>query len=244
MSRIIGIFSGKGGVGKTTCSLNIGLALHELGEKVLVIDCNLRNSNLALHMGAYEMSSTLHDVLENDISLLESIHIHSSGMRFIPSSIPIRYVTADSTKLREKLKEIDYTILLDTPPGIGDDVFSLLRLSDEILVVTSPEIPSVADTLKMIQLAIDMDKHVAGVIVNRVSKKHEIAIEHIAKVCRAPIIGIVPEDANIKKSLHNRKPLILMKPYSPTSIAFKKISSKLIGKDYKPPAFHRIRNLF
>jgi septum site-determining protein MinD len=244
MSRIIGIFSGKGGVGKTTCSFNIGVVMHNLGEKVILIDCNMRNSNLALHMGAYDVSSTLHDVMENDISLMESIHIHSSGLRFIPSSVPTKQSNFDLTRLREKLSDIDYTTILDSPPGTGDDVISLLRLSDEIVVVTNPEIPSITDALKMIQLAIDMEKHVAGVIVNRVSGKNEVSIDSISKVCRAPVIGVIPEDKNVKLSLHKRKPVVLIKPHSPASLAFKSIGHKLIGREYRPSSLSKVRRLF
>ena len=244
MGRMIGIFSGKGGTGKTTCALNLGMAMHGFGENVMVMDCNLRNSNLALYMGIYDTSSTLHDVLESDISLLESIHIHNSGLRFIPSSIPIRYVTSDISKLRAKLDEMDYTIIMDTPPGIGEDVISMLRLTDDIIVITNPEIPSITDTLKLIQLALDMDKHVTGVIVNRVSGKNEVSLEHITKVCRAPIIGVVPEDRGMKKALHERNPVLLSRPFSPASLAFKNLASKMSGREYRQPAFARLRNMF
>lgn len=244
MRKIIGFFSGKGGTGKTTCALNTALAIHQLGEKVVVLDCDMDNPNISLHMGLYNFPITLHDVLDKDVNVLEAVHIHSSGLRFIPSSIPFRQMSTDLTKLKTSLSELDYVTLLDCPPGIDRNVLSLLSMCDEILVVTNPNIPAVTDALKVIQKALDLGKSDIGIIVNMVGKKHELSVQEIEEACKVPVLGTIPVHKKFKKSLHDRVPIILAEPNSNPTISFKKIASSLVGKEYSPPKMIFLRKLF
>lgn len=241
MVRIVGVFSGKGGVGKTTCTVNIAAALHKWGEKVMLMDCNFENSNLGFHLGLYDFHITVHDVLEQDVNVLEAVHIHQSGLRIIPSSIPHRRMQADPSKLRAALEDLDHLVLFDGPPGIGQDVVSLLGISDDIIVVTNPEIPAVADALKLIAVARELNKGVLGVVVNRVSGRHELSIEDIEKVCHAPVLGVVPEDRKVKESLFAKTPLVWYRPHAPAALAFKKIGAQLVGRDWEAPALLPMR---
>lgn len=244
MKKIIGIFSGKGGTGKTTCTVNTGLAIHLLGEKVVLLDCDFDNANLSLHLGLYDFPITIHDVLDKDINILEAVHIHSSGLRFIPASISFRQIESDITKLKASLSDLDYVTILDCPPGVNNEVVPLLELCDEILVVTNPNMPAVTDALKIIQKALDMGKNEISVIVNMSGKKHELKKEEIEETCKVPVLGTIPAHYDFHKSLHHKKPLVLGNPLSPASLAFKRIGSSLIGKEYSDPKFLKIRRLF
>jgi septum site-determining protein MinD len=244
MQKIIGIFSGKGGVGKTTCALNIALAIHEFGEKVILVDCDLFNSNIGLQLGLYEFPISLYDILDREISILEGVHVHSSGLRFIPSPITFNPFQPNLLKLREMLENLNYLIILDAPSGMGDDVISLIKVCDEVLVITNPDMPSVTDAMKVIQVSMDLDRKEIGLIINRVSNKYELKTEDIEKVCKIPILGVIPEHQEFKKSLHLKTPLLLRKPHSSPAIEFKKIGATIAGKSYEPPRFSLFRTLF
>jgi septum site-determining protein MinD len=244
MKKVIGFFSGKGGTGKTTCTVNTGLAIHQFGEKVVLLDCDFDNANLSLHLGLYDFPLTLHDVIDKDINILEAVHIHSSGLRFIPASISFRQMESDISKLKTSLSELDYVTLLDCPPGINNTVLSLLNMCDEVLVVTNPDMPAVTDALKVIQKALDLGKSEISVIVNKSGKKHELKIDEIEEACKVPVLGSVPAKYDFHKSLHHKVPLLLSNPYSHASVAFKKIGSSLVGKEYKQPKFLALRRFF
>lgn len=243
MQKIVGIFSGKGGAGKTTCAVNLGLAIHELGEKIILMDCDINNANLALHFGLYNFPITLHEILDRDINILEAVHVHSSGLRFIPASIAFNNLDKDLNKLRESLKNLNYYILIDAPSGIGSDVVSLIKTCDEILVVTNPDVPAITDALKIIQVAMDLDRKEIGIIINKSTKKHSLREEEIEEVCKVPILGIIPEDNHFKMSLHEKTPIILRKPYSKPAIEFRKLGANLLGKNYSPPKLRRLRRV-
>ncbi|MBU0530617.1 MAG: P-loop NTPase [Candidatus Aenigmatarchaeota archaeon] len=244
MKKVIGVFSGKGGVGKTVCALNIGLAIHEFGDKIVLMDCDLKHPNMALHLGLHDFHTTVQDVLERRISPLEAISIHNSGLRFIPGSIALRNFEYDNKYFKESLDDINNLVLFDGPSGSEGNALALLEICDEIIIVTSPDIPAVTDAMKIIQIANDMDKRSISMIINRVQKKHELDIKHIEDACKVPILGIVPDDKNVKRGLHQRLPVTLYKPFSNSSIEFRRIGAAVVGRNYSPPRFYRIRRLF
>lgn len=244
MKKVIGIFSSKGGVGKTTCALNLAMAMHHLGNETMLVDCDIRNSNLGLHLGIYDFPITLQDVLEGDMNFLEAVHVHHSGLRIVPASISLREFKTDIGKLSDVFRQMKHDLVLDTPPGVNEEVASLIRMCTDIAVLTSPDLPSVTDSMKTIQMAKDLDKRVNGIIINRAEGKYELDPGDIEKVCGVPVIGIVPEDHNVKKSLYNKLPVVSYKPHAPAAIALKKIGAAMIDKQYSPSLITRFRSRF
>ncbi|MBI4175600.1 MAG: P-loop NTPase [Candidatus Aenigmarchaeota archaeon] len=244
MAKIIGVFSGKGGVGKTTCSINLGLAIQGFGDPITLIDCDVKNSNLGLHLGLYDFPITLYDVLENDINILEAMYIHSSGLRIIPASVYMINFDINASKFKTALNDLESVVMIDSPPGIGEDVLSLMSLCDEIVIITNPDLPSVTDALKTYQAANDLGKKIAGVLINRTANRHEIKTKHIEEIFKGAILGTVPEDRNVKRSIHIKVPLVLYKPHSRASLAFKSAAAKLTGRDYSPPRLLTLRRMF
>jgi len=243
MKRIIGIFSSKGGVGKTTCALNIAMAMHQLGNETMLVDCDVKNSNLGLHLGIYDFPITLQDVLEGEMNFLEAVHVHSTGLRIVPASVSLREFKTDLSKLEDIFKQIKHDMVLDTPPGVNEDVAALIKMCTDIVVISSPDLPSVTDSMKTIQMSKDLGKRVRGIIINRAEGKYELKPEDIEKVCGVPILGIIPEDKNVKKGLYNKMPVIAYKPHAPSSIALKKTGAKLIEKEYSPSIITRIKSI-
>jgi septum site-determining protein MinD len=240
MVRLIGIVSGKGGVGKTTVAANLALALKKFGKKVAVVDCNFTTAHLGLYMGMYSYPKTLNSFLRNEASLEDAIYPHYSGISVVPASLQLKdLVDVDTSGLKNAFKQTfcDHDIvLLDSAPGIGKEALISLGACDEILFVANPFIPSVVDVTKYSQL--DNLPKVIGIILNRVrNKKYELNTEEVTQFTEFPVIGKIPEDENVLKSLNKKELVMLSKQNSAASQALMDIAAKLIGIDYKPKRF-------
>jgi septum site-determining protein MinD len=246
MEKTIGIVSGKGGVGKTTFVANVGLSLTELEKDVVVVDADLSTSNLGLQLGFYQFPLGLHDVLEGNVPITSAIYTHPSGLKVIPASISLNYLSKVPTpyRLKSLLNDLRGLILIDSPPGLRDDSMLVLKASDDILVLTNPEIPAVTDALKVIKVAREMGKEPMGIVLNRIRDKYELKPKEIESMCDVPVIGIIPEDKNVKRSLFEKAPVIKHKPFSPASLAFRKIAANIIGQEHIQPRFPRLRGMF
>jgi cell division ATPase MinD len=246
MEKAIAVVSGKGGTGKTTFVSNTGLILKYIGNDITVIDTDMSNSNLGLSLGIYQLPIGIQDVLKGDISLEDSIYLHPTGLKVIPASLSMKFLNNKITTqgLRKMLTGIDGYVMFDSPPGVGEDVLSLLRSVSDIIVITNPQITAAADSLKIIRVAKDVGTNVFGVVVNRSRGRYEMSSQEIESMCEAPVIGQIPEDPMVDRSLYEGVPLVYNKPFSPASIAYKRIACSLVGMNYRPPRLMRIRNMF
>jgi len=237
MQKVIVITSGKGGVGKTTTAINLGAAMNYFGKDILVIDGNLTTPNVGLHLGSPELPVTLNHILLEKASVEEAIYEHGSGIKIIPSSISLK----ELKKIRpEKLKDFkkDFEnfsdiILVDSAAGLGIEAMSAIKLADELIVVTNPEMPAITDALKVIKLAEEINKPVLGVIITRVRKNStELSPETVKEMLESPILGMVPEDITIQKSLSLKDAVVHTNPKSKSARAYKEIAAKLLEIDY------------
>ena len=241
---ITGILSGKGGVGKTTLTVNLGLAMHKLGENIVLVDGDLKNPNLGIHLGVLEHYLTIHDVLQDKMPLLEALHIHETGLRFIPAHISLNYFNTDPGKLKDLFSYFDSNVLLDAPSGLGKEVITLLELCDEAIIVTTPYLPDITDCLKTIEVARNMDVLIKGIVLNHSRKKeYEINEKEIEAISNTDIIKKIPWDENVLKSLYSKVPVEEKNPLSPASISFFELASRVSEKEYKTPNFLAMRRL-
>jgi len=243
--RIIGIVSGKGGVGKTVISINLTAALNYFGKNAIALDGDVKTSGLGLQLGMYYFPITLNDVVKNDKNILSAIYIHPSGLRIIPASLSIEQIQVSALSKFINLPYFENSILIvDSPPGL-EDIREILSFCEEIIFVTLPEIPSVANIFKLQEICKEFNVKPLGIIVNRYKKdKHEISIREIERVCELPILGVIPEDKIIKKSIYKKYPSFFLNPYSRSSLEFKKIAAKLLGFNFKPSLTSKIKGLF
>ena len=241
MSKVITIISGKGGVGKTTTAVNLGNALHIYGKDVVVVDANLTTPNVGLHLGAPMVPISLNHVLLGKAKVSDAIYEHVSGTKIIPSSLSVRELKRlDYSKLKEVGKSLrkmaDY-IIYDSAAGLGDEATASIEAADEIVIVTNPEIPAVTDALKTVKLAEEMGKTVRGVIITRVSgSKGEMSIESVRDMLDLPVLGVIPEDKNVRCALSNRDSLMNNYPYSRAAKAYKKIAARIANIEYVEPS--------
>jgi len=242
---IRGILSGKGGVGKTTITINLGLAMHKLGEDVVVLDGDIKNPNLGIQLGIFNYNITLQDVIEREISLLEALYIHESGLRFIPAHISLKFLETDSSKLEGFLKDIPYNLLIDSPPGLNKESLSVLKCCDEVLIVSEPFLPDITDCMKTIEMAKEFSVKVKGIILNKIrNKNYELGKEEIEGVTNTKVISTIPFDENVLRSLSLKNPIVNYNPLSQASVKIFQLASFLSGKEYKVPRFLKFRRLF
>ena len=237
MSRIIGIVSGKGGVGKTTTTINLSAALMEFKKNVIAVDSDIRMSGLGLQLGMYYFPVTLNDVLMDRGNVYEALYIHSSGLRIIPSSLPVEDVMI--SRLRETLKDPllrNNIVLVDAPPGLDKNALAVIESCPELLIITTPEIPAISDAMKIVSISNKINSKPIGIVVNRYRRRdpNQVSIREIELACDLPVIGIIPEDKIIRKSIFKGLPAVYLKPRSPSSVAYKKIAAHLIGEVYEP----------
>jgi len=251
---VIGILSGKGGVGKTTVSTNLAIALsREFKRNVILLDSNLSSAHVGLHFGVYEeLENTLPDLLKQkkEVDLDKSVYSHNeTGVNIIPSSMSI-HDDVNLKKLKNlvrKLAKSPYDfVLMDAAPGFGPDMYQVINSADEILVVTTPNIPDVSDAVKITELLKKMKKKITGIVLNRVTEeKYELGMEELRSTFNAPIIAVVPEDKRVPESISLGMPVVTYEKFSKASIALKKLAAKIAGEKYKRPSvFARVADFF
>jgi len=238
MAKIYAILSGKGGVGKTTTAINLGISLNSLGEDVIIIDGNLTTPNVGIHLGAPIVPTTLNHVLNGQAEIEEAIYEHESGTKIIPASLSLKESEKINYKkfpeLTKKLKRITNYIIIDCAAGLGEEAKSAMYAADEIIIVTNPEMSAVTDALKAIKLSEEMGKPVIGVIIARYEgKKVEMSLSNIKDMLEIPIIGIIPEDNSIKESQVLKNAVIHTHPKSLASKHYIRTSKRILGENIK-----------
>jgi len=246
VGKVIGVFSGKGGVGKTTLVANLATSLTKnFNKKVVVVDSNFSTSHLGLHFGLYEEPKvTLRDVILENESLVSAFYIHpSTGVRLIPAPISgslDEVVVNGLANVVEQLKEDNDIVILDAAPGLGREVITTMKSIDEALIIATPDIPSITDALKTTNLIKKVnDKiNISGVIVNRVrNEKYELTRKEIESACNTNVVTHIPEDSKVPESIAKGVPLIELHPYSKASVAFGRLAAAMVGQTYEPRSF-------
>jgi len=233
------ILSGKGGVGKTTVFSNLATSIAMLGKEVIIIDADLAMPNLGLVFGMLDPPITIHDVLAGSEPLEKAIYEGPNGLKFIPGGESIEgFQAADPSRMRDvldNLKEtVDY-ILIDAPVGLNEDIILLLPAVDHIMIISTPELISMADALRMLLIAKSADRIIDGAILNRTNVYDEnSAIELLKKTMELKILAVIPDDINVHRAGLNKIPLVISNPDSPASIAIKKLAAQLIGVEFIP----------
>ncbi len=237
MKRIIVITSGKGGVGKTTTAINLGAAINYFGRDVLVIDGNLTTPNVGIHLNSPEVPISLNHVLQGKADAFEAVYEHESGIKIMPSSLSIKEllkIKPEKIKdFKEDFKKISEYIIMDSAAGLGNEALSVINMADDLIIVTNPEMPALTDALKAIKMAEQMKKTVMGVIVTRVRKNDsEMQPETVKEMLETPILGMIPEDICIQKSLGMKDAVVHTHPKSNAARAYKEIAAKLLNEKY------------
>ncbi|MEM5829694.1 MAG: cell division ATPase MinD [Candidatus Aenigmatarchaeota archaeon] len=245
MVRIIGIVSGKGGVGKTTVTANLALALAKLGKEVRVIDCNITTSHLGFLFDFHFYPKSLNDVLAGRTSI-EEVTFFKEGIGIIPASLKVEDLAGVNIEnLKEVIKGIEADfVLLDSAPGLGKEALSVLTAAREVLFVTVPYLNSVIDVVKCEKVAKSLGLAPLGIVLNMVKGyPHEMSKKEIEEITNLPTLAEIPYDENVSIALSFGKSVLHFNPYSPASLEFKKLAGKISGievEEKKPNVFSRL----
>ncbi|MBT4165739.1 P-loop NTPase [archaeon] len=238
MAKTYAIISGKGGVGKTTTTVNLGHALNELGEDVVIVDANLTTPNVGIHLGAPIVPINLNHVLDGQAKLEDAIYEHESGTKIIPASLSLNETEKiDYQRLidiSKGLKKITNHVLIDSAAGLGEEAKASIYACDEIILVTNPEMSAVTDALKTIKLAEEIDKPVLGVIITRYrGNRVDMSIPNIKEMLEVPILGIIPETDDVKESHVMKNAVIHTHPRSEAARTYVNSARKILGEDIR-----------
>jgi len=235
MVRTIGIVSLKGGVGKTSVVAALGAALGGFDKKVLLVDGNLSAPNLGMHLKIVDPEITLHHVLGKESNIQDAVH-KLNNFDVIPASI-FNQGQVNPLTLKDKLKFLKQkydVVLLDSSPSLNDETLAVMLASDGILVVTTPDYPTLSMTLKAVKSAMQRGIPIQGLILNKVNNKNfELSIQDIEKTIDLPVMAVIPHDIDVLKALSEFIPSTIHRPKSGASIEYKKLAATLIGEKYK-----------
>ena len=238
-ARVIVITSGKGGVGKTTTTANIGASLAEKGHKVLLIDTDIGLRNLDVVMGLENrIVYDLIDVIEERCRISQALikDKRCPNLVLLPAA-QIRDkndVNADQMKeLISSLKDSFDYILIDCPAGIEQGFKNAIAAANEAIVVTTPEVSATRDADRIIALLEGAGIKNPRLVINRlridmVKDKNMLSVEDILDILAVKLLGVVPDDENVVISTNKGEPLVY-KGDSLAAKAFKNIASRIEG---------------
>ncbi len=241
MSQVIVITSGKGGVGKTTTTANLGVGLAKLGKKVVLIDTDIGLRNLDVVLGlenriVYDLVDVVTGVCKPKQAAIKDKRF--DGLFLIPAAQTKDKdaVTVEQMQeLCEKLKKDYDFIIIDCPAGIEQGFKNAIAGADKALIVTTPEVSAVRDADRIIGLleANEISDHY--LIINRirpdmVRRGDMMNVDDIMEILNINLIGIVPDDQDIIVSTNKGEPAVV-NPKSMAGQGYRNITERLNGNN-------------
>jgi septum site-determining protein MinD len=241
-ARTILICSGKGGVGKTTLTANLGIALARLGHPVAVLDADFGLRNLDLLLGLENrIVFTAQEVLSESCRLEQALvrHKQEPNLSLLPAGNPrmLEWLTPeDMQKIVAQLAErFDY-VLIDAPAGVEQGFRNAAAAAREAIVVTNPEVSAVRDADRVIGLLNSMEISPVQLILNRVrpqmmANQEMLSVDEITEMLALPLLGLVLEDQQVIVSTNRGEPLTLGEAASPAAKGYRNIARRLDGEN-------------
>lgn len=231
--RVLTIGSGKGGVGRSAITANLGVALAKLGESTLIIDGSITSPSQALFFNLEKVPRTLNDVLLGEITPEEAIYRGAGGVEILPAAVTLEKIRkAKPARLASLIKDhidgYDF-ILIDASNGLRKETIAALKAGEELLIVTVPELTAVSDSMKTKVASEFLGLTPIGMVLNQVKgEDYELGEDEIGRIMNLSILSKIPYDRNVRRSINEGKLLLEWKPDSPSSEEIKKLAEKLI----------------
>jgi len=248
MGEVIVITSGKGGVGKTTSTANIGIGLSQLGKKVIVIDTDLGLRNLDVVMGLENrIVYNLVDVVEGSCRLKQALvkDKRFPELYLLPSA-QTKDKTAVSPEQMRKLvadvkDEFDY-ILLDCPAGIEQGFQNAIAGATRAIIVTTPEVSAIRDADRIIGLLEAHGIKQNDLIINRlrvdmVKRGDMMSVEDVTEILAIHLLGVIPDDEQVVIGTNQGEPIVGTDSIS--GKAFENICKRIVGEEIPMEDYQR-----
>ena len=241
--RAIVITSGKGGVGKTTTTANVGIALAARGARVVLIDADVGLRNLDLVLGLESrVRYHLLDVLEGKVELDDALvrDKRTSTLWLLAAAQNREKDDVDTAKmllLIERLRaEYDY-VIVDSPAGIEMGFKNAIAGADEAVVVCTPEVAAVRDVDRVVGLL--GNRVTIQLVVNRirpalVRKGKMLSVDDVNSILRLPLLGVVGDAPDVIVATNRGEPIALVEN-SPVGAAYRAIAARIAGDDVPAP---------
>ena len=240
--QVIAVTGGKGGIGKTNVSVNLSLALADMGRRVVLLDADLGLANVDVLLGL-KPKATLADVLDGKCDLRDVMVTGPGGIRIVPAASGAANMVSLSPQqhagLIQAFSEIGDNIdvlVVDTAAGIGDSVVSFVRAAQEALIVVCDEPTSITDAYALIKL-LNRDHGMTRfrVLANMVGTPQEgrMVFAKLTKVTdrfldvALQYVGAVPFDESVRKSVQKQRAVFEAFPRSKASLAIRAIAQKV-----------------
>lgn len=224
-TKIITVSSGKGGVGKSTFTVNFALEMARIGKKVLIVDADIGMANIDIMLGCMTKKESLLDLIDVDktvddvvLQITENLYLLSGGSDIAKFS---NLVEAEVQIILDKIavySEAFDIILFDTGAGISDNVLNFLMVADEIFIVTTPELTALTDAYVLIKaISFKITEPNISVVVNRVLNVQESqdifqrldSISYNFLKLKLNLLGFIYDDIAVSKSIRNQEPIML-----------------------------------
>ncbi len=248
-ARVIAVSSGKGGVGKTNLTVNLAIALQQLGQRVLVIDADLGMANVDVLLGTRAQYSLL-DLLQPGVSLDDVLVEGPYGITYIPGGSALEQIVdilpAQRGLLVQKLAlcgQLADVILIDTGAGLGRSVMDFILAADEVLLVTTPEPTALTDAYAVMKAySVYAPDGNMQLIINRVydaEESSEVAAK-LAQTARRFLhidigcLGYVFDDHAVRQAVRHQRPFMAAAPKAMASTCVRALADKLLyGREMK-----------
>jgi septum site-determining protein MinD len=241
MTRIVVITSGKGGVGKTTTTANLGMALAKIGRQVALVDADFGLRNLDLLLGLENrIVYTAVEVLARECRLEQALvkDKRQPNLVLLPAAQnrTKEAVTPDQMKLLVNALAQKYQyIIIDSPAGIEMGFKNAIAPANEALIVTTPEIAAVRDADRVVGLLEAQGVKRIHLIINRIKPamvrlNDMMSVQDVQELLAVPLIGVIPDDERVIVSTNRGEPLVLSENPSLAAAAYDNIARRLEGE--------------
>lgn len=232
MGKIIGVVSFKGGVGKTTSSLNLAAALSKFEKKVLIVEGNFLSPTLNIYLGLLNPEITLKEVLTNNLPPHDAIYEHNSGLHVMPCNY---YKDVNFERFKDKILSLkqsyDY-IVIDSGPSYSEELVATLMVVDSLIIVSTPDYPTLVATLRAAELVKHRKIPVRGILINkRKNKSFELTKTDIENKTGLPIIAEIKDDDMILKSVSKFMPITHYARFNSNTFRYLDLAKKIIMED-------------
>lgn len=238
-ARVFAVTGAKGGIGKTSVAVNLAIAMSDRGHDVTLFDADLGLANVAVLLGLHPLRNLSH-VIQGECSLKDILLKGPNDINIIPAASGLKMMsqltpTQHSALVHafDELADTTEILIIDTSAGLTDNVISFCSAAQEVIVVVCNEPASLTDAYALIKILHQQHGVTRFRVLANMVERHEEGRELFLRLVGVTekfldvvldLVGVVPRDRNVMKSLQQQRPLLLCYPSSPAAIALKDLA--------------------